>query len=271
MKLAIQILVIFCFVSCRNNFDRKEVITYFENTDIVGERYFVNQANKKDGEYVNYYRTGRVASNKNYLNDSLHGWVKYFRGDGSVIKLQNYSNGLLEGICTEYFDNGSLREIGSFRSGRKFMSHYTYSEEGLISSYSFYDFKGDLKYNATYGQYGNFIDEKGTLDSYYAYPDIDEMNNPWLFYGDSLRVLVIGPLPPHLKIAVTKYQSNEKDERLASFDLIQYPFVQSEFTVKIESEKFQYWIIAKDYYNGENFKSKHEWETGRIEVRLKNE
>ncbi|MGX5819679.1 toxin-antitoxin system YwqK family antitoxin [Chitinophaga lutea] len=267
----IAVLVIMSYaLSCKNrgHTANSEIIEYFKGTDTIRERYNVGKNNVREGAYTAYYKSGNPSCIKSYRNDTLHGWAKYFAVDGHVSVMKHYVMGKADGMSLEYYDEGVIKEIGRYRQGRKFMSHYSYYPSGLVKDYLFYDFDGDLKYSSTYDIKGHLLKETGGLESYYDFSPKPEQQ-PWLYLGDSLQVDIIGPLPPHLIVSVTKYQSDASDARKSPVSIVQHPYEPTRFFVRMETDEFQYWIIDKDYYHKEKCRGRHDWFTLRFEVRAK--
>jgi antitoxin component YwqK of YwqJK toxin-antitoxin module len=83
------------------------------------ERYAFNKRGKLHGKYVIWNiweHTFRVHSSKNYKNGILHGVCKEYYYNGSLRKQENYNNGkMVSPVVKTYFDNGILRHEAEYQ------------------------------------------------------------------------------------------------------------------------------------------------------------
>ncbi len=138
----------------------KEHVKYYENGKLK-EKCFYNKNNKREGEWIQYYKNGNVKKNFSCKNGYFHGERNYFYKNGlpqykkfyqhNVIKGEKeyYKNGnlkyecfytksrKLEGLCTEYYENGQLKCKSFWQYGIKSGLETEYYENGQIKCESF--------------------------------------------------------------------------------------------------------------------------------------
>lgn len=81
---------------------------------------------KKDSIWLNFGPSGKLSTAETFKNDLLNGkrTVYYVSDDPNdksqkVMEVSNYTDGLLHGESIQYFDNGTLREKGTYVKGKK--------------------------------------------------------------------------------------------------------------------------------------------------------
>ena len=148
-------------------FDRDStLITVLEYND----NYLVNRerVNRKDrqgrrqGTYREYYESGRIKREVNYLDDQLHGYFREFDGRGELVMAMRYERGTI----VEEIDE-DLRELLDMKStfdeqGRLiFMGGY---KDGVpVGIHRFYDTTGVVENAHLYNELGQKISE-GIID-----------------------------------------------------------------------------------------------------------
>ncbi len=79
-----------------------------------------------------FYPSGKLKSEQNYINDKLEGTGKGYYESGKLQWEENYKNGKIEGIARGYHENGKLQAEANFKNGRKHGTLTVYSESGEI-------------------------------------------------------------------------------------------------------------------------------------------
>ncbi len=97
---------------------------YHENGQIMSIGIYRNE--KKDSVWRNFGPSGRLSNTESYKADSLHGpKIIYFVPEDLedkrqvVASITNFSNGTVEGEYKEFFDDGGLRKVGNYVSGKR--------------------------------------------------------------------------------------------------------------------------------------------------------
>ena len=72
----------------------------------------------QDGPTLMYDENGELVSYYNYKDDKMDGPFEKFSSDGSRVK-GNYKDDKMDGPYEEFFPNGSLREKGQYKNGKK--------------------------------------------------------------------------------------------------------------------------------------------------------
>jgi len=100
------------------------------------ERYAFNKRGKLHGKYVIWNiweHTFRVHSSKNYKNGILHGVCKEYYYNGSLRKQENYNNGkMVSPVVKTYFDNGILRHEAEYNNGKEHGLCKMYNKDGTL-------------------------------------------------------------------------------------------------------------------------------------------
>ncbi len=79
-----------------------------------------------------FYPSGKLKSEQNYINGKLEGIGKGYYESGKLQWEETYKNGKLEGIAKGYFDSGKLQAEANFKNGKKHGILTVYSENGEI-------------------------------------------------------------------------------------------------------------------------------------------
>ncbi len=79
--------------------------------------YFIDEQNRKQGEYKSYYDDGQLWGHAFYLNDKRHGEYKYYRSNGQLFEQSFYINGKHHGEYKSYHWNGKLNHATFYYQG----------------------------------------------------------------------------------------------------------------------------------------------------------
>lgn len=180
------------------SFAQKEVRTYYDNSDVLKEVYFVNQDNTdilegkyimyhpnqviategafeggyKNGIFRQYYSNGEVQRIVEYKNGLRDGQVKVFNTKGSIIQSAVYTKGELSDSLYFYYDNGRVKSKGKFIDGKPDGQLIDYYENGNIKRNISYAQGEQNGKSTTYFEDGNLRTEgnykKGRLDGNYT-------------------------------------------------------------------------------------------------------
>lgn len=75
------------------------------------------EPDKKNGEAVGYYESGRLRFKYPMLNSQLHGTGKTWYKDGMIQGDEQYNNGQLHGISRQYLPDGRVFSETNYRNG----------------------------------------------------------------------------------------------------------------------------------------------------------
>ena len=113
---------------------------------------FVFRNNLYNGQYIDYFFSGRKLGEGSFMNGKLNGLNKFYFQNGQLAMERRYINGIENGFASEYYEDGSLKQKGEFENGK---------EEGIWES--FYP-NGQVKMRSKYKK-GNVYD---TATKYYS-------------------------------------------------------------------------------------------------------
>ena len=83
------------------------------------------------GERISYNEKGRLSSKGNISSKGLNGKVEYFGPKGlTVIKIEHYKNGALNGKYFEYYMNGKVKTKAEYKNGELIGEIQEFNEEG---------------------------------------------------------------------------------------------------------------------------------------------
>ncbi len=66
---------------------------------------------KKEGEYISYFKNGKIAMVCNFSNDNLEGKCIYYFQNGTISMFCNYFNGTIVGEIIKFDENGNLKKL----------------------------------------------------------------------------------------------------------------------------------------------------------------
>lgn len=98
-----------------------------------------NNQNKRTGIWRDLYDNGLLKEEGNYSNGLRNGVFKFFDKKGNLEKMEKYIDGVLVDdngesaiidIRKEYYDDGSLKQSGSYRDGKKHGTFREYDSSG---------------------------------------------------------------------------------------------------------------------------------------------
>jgi len=162
------------------NLEGKDTIRdYFEDSVTLGcVTPYVD--GKKDGEQVWYYQSGDLS------------------------KTVKYENGKRYGATKVYYDTGFLMENVYYYNDNPLGHAYYYRPNGLLETYSCFDFEGHPRYVSKYDEMGNVIKNEGEA--------LGQMQITKR--GDTLKLLVSysRPILADIKILANIYRKNKVEK-----------------------------------------------------------
>jgi len=95
---------------------------------------------KKNGKALVYFPNGKLAEEKNFKSDVLHGNMKQYY-DGTKVKSEaNYIEGKQEGKSVFYFPNGIAAATGFYKNGLKNGPWIYKNQEGKVTEKELYEY-----------------------------------------------------------------------------------------------------------------------------------
>lgn len=175
---------------------------YYPNGVLLSVAEYEN--GMKSGLYIECEKSGAVLVQEYYRNDQLNGEQKKYvtsKGVRIVKSIYNYSNGVYNGLCTDFTDMGTLQSQVQYANGKKngttkwyFSSgslamEQTYSNDMLNGEQKIYDQQGNLISTGTFsnnlkaGQWTEFY-AGGKMKSQGTYSN-DAKAGTWKYYDES--------------------------------------------------------------------------------------
>lgn len=151
---------------------------------------------KKQGVWKDFYETGNVKSETNFLNGEKTGYSKSFSKTGSLANIDKYVGDSLQTeapelttkleVRNEYYEDGSIKKTGTYLYGLEEGTHKEYSPEGKITAAKIYK-EGVLTGEGLIDEAGNQL---GPWIEYHASGKIKAKGNyengtktgEWIFY-----------------------------------------------------------------------------------------
>ena len=176
------------------------------------------KADKIDGYYKEYYRSGQLKVETDYTDGKKHGrGFEYF--EDSAKKFTGfYKNGEIDSVCRWYYPSGQIKESSYWKEGRRAAEWVLFYPDGGISAYNFVNFSGQLVYWRNYDESGNNVKEGGNpIGSIVISP-----KNALLKIGESAIFDIYVARPPQTHIDIYCIGNNGKryeDSTLKNTDL----------------------------------------------------
>jgi antitoxin component YwqK of YwqJK toxin-antitoxin module len=154
------------------------VFNYFDDTkakSIIATRTF----NAKDNSCftIFYDQNKNVVSEGKEINKLREGpWKYYHKASKSVMTLEIYKNGKLEGTRTVYYPNNKIVDETIYKNGLKEGIYKKYSEKGIVLEESFFK-KGDYDGLAVYKDPNDLVIAKGLFKD-------GKKIGKWQFYSE---------------------------------------------------------------------------------------
>ncbi len=146
------------------SFDQKgnRVITKMYDKDHVQFIKTYLDKSQKNYTYVSYYPDGKIMDSASYVNDTVDGKRKFYEEATGLTHIENYKNGILQGIHKAVYSNGICSFEGFRKNNQKVGEwEFRYANGNLIT-YEFYDSAGNLKHFRKYDEDGNLMKLSGS-------------------------------------------------------------------------------------------------------------
>jgi len=122
---------LYIFIGCGNS--NIETIESKNDAGKVIEKYTRKKDNfAKEGKYEAFFDNGKLSETANYVNDTLHGERKIYRGDGSIQTVENYENGQFSGMYQNIYPNGQVKFEGVYTDNAMGGIWKSYYESGKL-------------------------------------------------------------------------------------------------------------------------------------------
>ena len=204
-------------------------ITDYNKGFIISSEWInrMDGSGRKQGKWLTFHDNGNIATVSFYLNDKLNGYVKHYDEDGKLTDIEKYDSGKKEELAKdevkadvrkEYYSNGKIKTIATYKNGLPEGIRREYDEKGNISgSYVFehgkivsegiideqltrhgpwkdYYNNGNVKAEGKYnnglrvGQW-SFYNIDGNIEQEGEYDDKGRYTGSWVFYYPSGNIL----------------------------------------------------------------------------------
>lgn len=102
----------------------------------------LSESNERQGLWISFYQNMQAKEEGLYVNDLKHGYWKYYKPDGNLIKIEKWIHGVLVEDASEIAkidvrreidpSTGKLKSIGGYRNGQKEGVHREYDNDGRV-------------------------------------------------------------------------------------------------------------------------------------------
>lgn len=158
------------------------LFTYFDDTktsSVMATREF----NSKDNSaYTIFYDQKKNKVSEGKVVNKLHEgpWIYYHEASKIIMTLENYKNGILEGLKTINFPSGKVAELTNYKNGIKEGAYKKIAENGVVLEESFY-IKGEINGMTIFKAPDGLVVAKGTFKQ-------GKKVGIWLFYENGKLV-----------------------------------------------------------------------------------
>lgn len=160
------LILVFLFpvflVSCGDSETKKEFCN--DNGQQVVQEWFNDKQIKSNITYldksgksyisISYNKSGRMIDSATYINGIITDQHKYYDSGSGLTHVENYKNGVLNGVMNAVFDNGVTSFEGYMLNGSKVGEWKFHYKDGRQITYEFYDSAGNIKYFRKYDDSG---------------------------------------------------------------------------------------------------------------------
>lgn len=138
------------------------VFNFFDDTkaqSVIATRTFTP---KENSCYTIFYdQKKNIVSEGKEIDKLREGpWKYYHKSSKSIMTLENYKNGKLEGLRTVYYPSGKIVDETIYKKGVKEGVYKKYSETGIVMEHSFFK-NGEYEGEAVYKDPNDFVIAKG--------------------------------------------------------------------------------------------------------------
>ena len=183
---------------------------------------------KKVGLWMAFHPNQYVSNEGLYVNDLKHGYWKYYKKDGNLIKVEKWINGVLVEDAEEVAkidvrreidpQTGRLKSIGGYRNGKKEGVHREYDDQGNVTGSQVYS-NGIMLAEGIYDEQGRrqglwkFYYETGELKEQGRYRN-DKREGTWKYYFKDGEIEQVGDFANDLPEGTWRWYYPNKQLRL---------------------------------------------------------
>lgn len=164
-----------------------EFSSYYGNDQLRSTLNYVDGV--KEGEFVDYFSNGQISRRGFFKQDELHGQFEEFTWEGRTLTsakynlgqpteeikyqyfengdlyfVENYKNGLLDGLVEEFHENGNIFIEETFSKGKRDGISRFYFTSGNLQSESQYKNGKRNGYMKSFSESGELVKEKNYID-----------------------------------------------------------------------------------------------------------
>lgn len=167
-----------------------------------------DELNKKAGMWMEFFGDRQLKNEGLYVNGLKHGYWKYYKADGNLIRVEKWVNGVLIEDANEVAkidvrreidpQTGIIKRIGGYRNGKKEGVHREYDNEGNVIA--------SVVYSNDIVLAEGIFDEQGRRQGL------------WKFYYDTGELKEVGKYRNNLKEGTWKYYFRDGEiEQIGDF------------------------------------------------------
>lgn len=146
---------------------------------ILSENFGVLQNGQRNGLWLSFDSDNQFISASNYTLGTLEGKTYFFHGDGEVLRIEHYVNGIKHGIVEEFHSGGALHYRTEYQKGKiidgEHIYYYPNGNKKIVNNY-----KDGLKFGKSTTYY-----ESGVVEIEGIYRDKGLAEGPWKEYYES--------------------------------------------------------------------------------------
>jgi antitoxin component YwqK of YwqJK toxin-antitoxin module len=160
---SVLIVALLFITSCKN---RTTTETDAQGNTVIKEWYNRKQVksvktilNQGLNDYVliSYDRNGKLLDSARYINDTLEGMRRFYEEKTTLLHIENYHNGFLNGIHKAIYNTG-VTGFEGYRKNNKMVGEWKFNfADGHPITYEYYDSAGVMKYFRKYDDDGNVL------------------------------------------------------------------------------------------------------------------
>ena len=105
-------------------------IEYHADSEIIKAIYTIDKNGVKQGDYEDYYKSGKLRKKGAYAGGKEDGLWEYYYENGRLWKKCTYKNGEKDGLYEAYYENSQLGEKCFYKNGKKDGPYLSYREDG---------------------------------------------------------------------------------------------------------------------------------------------
>ena len=169
---------------------------FYINGFIKKREYFnaLDAKGLKNGIWKDFYANGVIKWSGNFRHGTKNGYFKYYNTTGNLDSIQKFRNGILEEepeelsvfeIKTDYYSDGSIKTIGSYKDGKAEGIRREYSRDGKILD--------------------SYIMHIGVIVGHGIIDDSGKRQKTWKLFYNNGRIKAEGSYNNNIKVGKWKY------------------------------------------------------------------